>query len=205
MFAALVAGTILGFSAGIAPGPLLALVIAAALQHGVRSGLKVAVVPLITDLPIILLTLVLLAQLSELPVVLGLLSVFGAGFIAVLGWEAVRFRPRDAARVRATPDRSFPQAILANLLSPHPYLFWLSVGGPMVFRTAEASWPAAVAFVAMFYLLLVGSKIVVAWLAARSRSLLRGAGYVTTMRGLGLALWVLAVLLLHDGLQMILG
>jgi threonine/homoserine/homoserine lactone efflux protein len=205
MLAALFTGIVLGFSAGIAPGPLLALVISETLQHGVRSGLKVALAPLITDLPIVLATLVLLAQVKELHTILGLLSVFGAGFIAYLGWEAVRFRPRDVALASARRDRSLQKAVLANALSPNPYLFWLSVGGPIVFRTAEASWPAAIAFVAVFYLLLVGSKIVVALLAGHSRSLLGGSGYAATMRGLGLALWVLAVLLLYEGLQMMAG
>ena len=202
--AALISGIVLGFAAGIAPGPLLALVISETLQHGVRSGLKVALAPLITDLPIVVVTLVFLAQLSDLRVILGFISVFGAGFIAYLGWEAVRFRPGDVAMAGASQERSLQKAILANALSPHPYLFWLSVGGPIAFRTAEASWTAAIAFVAAFYLLLVGSKVGVALLAGRSRSLLGGATYVATVRGLGLALWVLALFLLYEGLRMIL-
>lgn len=49
-------GAALGLSAGLAPGPLLTLVISETLQHGVKSGVKVALAPVITDLPITLLT-----------------------------------------------------------------------------------------------------------------------------------------------------
>ena len=40
-------GTILGLSAGFAPGPLLALVISETLQHDIKSGVKVALAPII--------------------------------------------------------------------------------------------------------------------------------------------------------------
>ena len=49
------AGLVYGLSAGFSPGPLMALVISQTLKHGIREGAKVAVAPLITDLPIILL------------------------------------------------------------------------------------------------------------------------------------------------------
>jgi hypothetical protein len=44
-------GIILGLSAGFAPGPLLTLVISETLQHNINSGVKVALAPIITDLP----------------------------------------------------------------------------------------------------------------------------------------------------------
>ena len=40
-------GAALGLSAGLAPGPLLTLVISETLQHGVKSGVKVALAPVI--------------------------------------------------------------------------------------------------------------------------------------------------------------
>jgi len=47
---------VLGVSAGFAPGPLLTLVISETLQHDIKSGVKVALAPIITDLPIIILS-----------------------------------------------------------------------------------------------------------------------------------------------------
>ena len=50
-------GLLLGLSSGISPGPLLTLVIAETLRYGLGAGIRVAITPFITDLPIILLTL----------------------------------------------------------------------------------------------------------------------------------------------------
>jgi len=48
-------GTLLGLAAGFSPGPLTVLVIGETLRHGLRSGLQVAIAPILTDIPIILL------------------------------------------------------------------------------------------------------------------------------------------------------
>ena len=85
MLSFLIIGTILRLSAGFAPGPLLALVISETLQHGKKAGVKVALAPVLTDLPIIAITLLILAKLSEFSLILGLISLTGACFILYLG------------------------------------------------------------------------------------------------------------------------
>ena len=45
-------GTLLGLAAGFSPGPLTVLVIGETLRHGLRSGLQVAIAPILTDIPI---------------------------------------------------------------------------------------------------------------------------------------------------------
>ena len=72
-------GSILGLSAGFAPGPLLTLVISETLQHDIRAGVKVALAPIVTDLPIIMLTLFILVKLSGFHKVLGII-LFRDGF-----------------------------------------------------------------------------------------------------------------------------
>jgi len=61
---ALLTGAALGLSAGLSPGPLLALVIVQTLTYSVREGVKVAAAPLVTDLPIVLAALALTAGLA---------------------------------------------------------------------------------------------------------------------------------------------
>ena len=56
-------GILLGLAAGFAPGPLLVLVISETMRHGIRAGLKVSIAPLITDVPIILVSLIVLNRL----------------------------------------------------------------------------------------------------------------------------------------------
>ena len=62
----LASGVLLGFSAGLSPGPMLALTLAQMLRHGSREGCKIALTPLVTDPPIIPVTLVLALKLAEL-------------------------------------------------------------------------------------------------------------------------------------------
>jgi len=54
MFIHLFTGLMLGLTAGVAPGPLLTLVVSQTLRYGVREGIKIAIAPIFTDLPIIL-------------------------------------------------------------------------------------------------------------------------------------------------------
>ena len=71
-------GLSLGLSAGLAPGPLLALVIQRSLQNGLASGLRVALAPLITDLPIVALAFFVVGRLPQagLDVMLGVGGLF---------------------------------------------------------------------------------------------------------------------------------
>jgi threonine/homoserine/homoserine lactone efflux protein len=98
---------------------------------------------------------------------------------------------------------SLRKGILANMLSPHPYLFWFSVGAPMMTKALGAGLLAPAAFVAGFYACLIGAKIALAVAVGSSRSFFRGSVYVWTMRLLGAVLIVLALLLFRDGLALL--
>ena len=194
-------GAVLGLSAGIAPGPLLTLVISETLRHDTRSGIRVALAPLATDFPIILLTLFVMSKLSNFQGILGLISIAGGLFILSMGFESLRTTGFDL-QIRESESRSLRKGILANVLSPHPYLFWFSVGGPMMAKAFGAGPLAPVAFIAGFYACLVGSKIMLAMLVGKSRFIFRGKVYVWTMRLLGAVLIGLAVFLFRDGLAL---
>ena len=88
---ALLLGLSLGIGAGVAPGPLLAVVIRATLEGGFAAGARVAVGPLITDLPIIAIAAVLAAALP--PEALAVLGIAGGAFLGRLGVEALRDVP----------------------------------------------------------------------------------------------------------------
>ena len=195
-------GTLLGLSAGLAPGPLLTLVISETLRHDIKSGVKVALAPFITDLPIILLTLFILAKLSNFHNILGVIAITGGFVILFMGYESFRSQGVALDLKHAKP-RSLIKGILANALSPHPYLFWISVGAPTMTKAMNQSVIAALAFIGSFYLLLVGSKIMLAILVGKSKNFLVGKVYIYTMRFLGLALFGLALVLFRDGLRLL--
>jgi threonine/homoserine/homoserine lactone efflux protein len=200
MITALASGAFLGLSCGLAPGPLLALVLAQTLRHGPREGCKIALTPLVTDPPIILVTLALASRLAELRPLLGIVSIAGRAFVLFLAWES--FRPTlQEAEPLAEPPRSWFKGIVTNLLNPHPWVFWLTVGAAILAKTLAQGWLVAAAFLFGFYLLLVGSKVGVALLAGRSCNLLAGRPYRIVMRVLAVLLGVFALLLFREGLK----
>jgi len=85
----LISGILFGLVAGISPGPLLTLVISETLKHNKREGIIVASAPILTDVPIVLLSVFILAKLSNFNFVLGIISILGALFIGYLAWESL--------------------------------------------------------------------------------------------------------------------
>jgi threonine/homoserine/homoserine lactone efflux protein len=195
-------GIILGLSAGLAPGPLLTLVITETLRHDIMSGIRVALSPIFTDLPIIILTLFILSELSNFHTILGLISVIGSIVILLMGYESMNPKSPET-NFSETESKSLLKGILANALSPHPYLFWFSVGGPLMNKAVKLNIIAPFAFIGSFYILLIGSKILLAILVGKSKNFLKGKLYLYTMRLLGIALCILALFLFRDGLKLL--
>ncbi|MFC1489101.1 LysE family translocator [Thermodesulfobacteriota bacterium] len=200
MIYALTAGMVLGLSAGLAPGPLLTLVITQTLKHNIKEGLKVAIAPLITDLPIILVSLFVLTRLADFDLALGLISLCGGLYVLYLAFESVRTGP-VSVEVPEDPPKSLMKGVLINVLNPHPYLFWITVGTPFILKIRQDGLIAPLLFVLSFYALLLGSKVFLALVAGKSRAFLTGRGYIYVMRVLGGLLAVFAVFLLKDAFK----
>jgi threonine/homoserine/homoserine lactone efflux protein len=196
---ALLLGLSLGLGAGLAPGPMLALVIRSTLEAGFAAGARVALSPLITDLPIIV---VAVALAGELPHgALGVLGVAGGTFVLWLGIEALREQPApvEAVAGAAVADGALRRGALTNLLNPHPWVFWVAVGAPIL---GERDAGDALLFLVAFYALLIGTKVVVAAaLGAGRERLLRGRGYHLALRGSGLILLAAGVLLIAESVR----
>lgn len=192
----LLLGLTLGFGAGIAPGPMLALVIRSALRGGFPAGARMAMTPLITDVPVIVVAVLLAGGLPE--TALGVLGIAGGLFVVHLGLQALREDPvPQAAPGSAAAD--LRTGVVTNLLSPHPWLFWLTVGAPIL---ADGSATEGAGFLLVFYSLLVGSKAAIAGVVALGRDrLVRGRGYALVLRGSGLLLLATGVLLVAEGVR----
>jgi threonine/homoserine/homoserine lactone efflux protein len=85
-------------------------------------------------------------------------------------------------------------------LNPHPYLFWVTVGAPLILKAGEDSLLSPLMFVSCFYLLLVGSKMFLALIVGKSSTFLTSRGYIYVMRILGGMLAVFALFLFKDAL-----
>lgn len=195
-------GLVLGLSAGFSPGPLLMLVMSETLHHGTRSGVRVALAPVITDLPIILATLLVLVKVSGYHGILGAVSLAGGFFVLYTGYESIR---TQAVRIDLPPEepKSLRKGVLTNFLSPHPYLFWITVGAPLLTKSLTIGLPAFFAFIGSFYFTLIGSKFLLAVLVGRSRNFMGSRVYLCTMRILGVLLVLFALMLLREGLKLL--
>lgn len=196
----LTAGIVFGLAAGISPGPMFALVISETLRHNRAEGIKVAFAPLITDIPIVLITLFVLSKLSNSDIALGVIAILGGLFVCYLGYESIKTRGMEVD-VRTHKPRSIRKGIMANILNPHPYIFWLTIGATTMLNAYQNGIAALIGFIAAFYVLLVGSKIGIALIVDRSRGFLRNKAYIWTMRILGLILLGFSFFFMRDGLK----
>lgn len=193
---------VFGLAGGFGPGPLLTLVVAETLAHGIGAGVRVSLAPVLTDAPIIAVSLLLISKLSSSGWILGAISIAGGVAVMTIGVNDIRRGAERAAETGGAPD-SLRRGVIVNFLNPHPYVFWFGVGGPMVVRAAADHTAVAVAFVAVFYGLMVGSKVLIAWITARSRAFLHGRAYDAAIRVLGGLMVVFALLLVRDGVVLI--
>ncbi len=202
MLSSLTAGLLLGLSAGLAPGPLLTLVIAQTLQHSSCEGTKVALAPLITDPPIVAVSIFVLSELSGFEKIIGATSLAGAVYVLYLAYGSLLAGPLSMEPSESQP-RSVRKGVLINALNPNPYLFWITVGAPFVLKSYAESPTAPFLFVLCFYVLLVASKVLLALAVGRSRSLLPIRSYVHVMRALGGLLALFAFILFRDALALL--
>ncbi|SFM97922.1 LysE family translocator [Thermodesulforhabdus norvegica] len=195
-------GILLGLGAGLSPGPLLALVVSETLRYGPRSGMKTALAPLITDLPIVALSFLILTRVASSGKVLGILSMLGAVVVMSMGIQTF-LKPLPAEGKNNNSDLSLLKGAVVNFLNPHPYLFWFTVGGPLLMTALRSSRGAAVGFVLAFYVCLVGSKVLLALCVHGTKGLfLKGRFYEAFVRLLGLSLCVFAGLLFWEGINL---
>jgi threonine/homoserine/homoserine lactone efflux protein len=202
MIGYLLAGFSLGLSAGLSPGPLLALVISQTMQYGAAAGIKTAVAPLLTDVPIVTAVTLALATLTEYHSVLGVISLAGSFLLAYMAYENLHDGV-NAEAIKTAAKHSIMRGAFVNALSPHPYLFWIMIGSPLLLSALTQGWSVAACFLLSFYSALVGAKVAIAIMVNKSRNVLTGRFYSMTMKGLGLILLIFAGILGKEGLTLL--
>lgn len=181
-----------GLVAGLKPGPLGILVIQQTLTHGLGSGARASLAPLITDGPIILAAILVLPFFQNFAPFVAGVSLLGGVYLLWIGSTLIRVRSLslEAKNGRAA---SLVEAVKVNFLNPGPYLFWFTVGGAYILLGTAAQ---AAAFIAVSVGTLVAAKMLVALLAATARPWLSGRAYSYVMRVLAGGLMLFGLLLL---------
>jgi threonine/homoserine/homoserine lactone efflux protein len=203
ILALLLQGAALGLTAAASPGPFQTLLISESLAGGWRRGAPVAFAPLITDLPIILISLFVLDQIPQ--GFLRFISLAGGLFVLYLAWTLWRGwrsgsgnEPEDDGPVDAR--RGLGRGVLVNFLSPGPYLFWGLVNGPILLGALRQSPLNGGAFVVGFYGIFITGLLVLAGIFHQARRL--GPQVVRTLLLASiLILAVFGALLLGQGIK----
>jgi len=110
----------LGFSAAALPGPFQVYLISQALRFGWRRASLAALAPLVSDGPVVVVVLLLLARMPDWT--LGALQVAGGLFVAYLArnamWAALRSQTAATPEAHSGRAVTLAQAATVNLLSP---------------------------------------------------------------------------------------
>lgn len=192
----------MGLASGVAPGPLLALTIAATLRGGFPAGFRVALAPLISDIPVVLLSITVLAHLPSRA--LAAVSVIGGAVVIWFGIESILASRRVALPHEGgslTPAQATRRGVLTNIMSPNPWLFWMTAGGTALLAAYRTSVWSAVAFLVGFYVCLIGAKVAVAAGVPAGRHRLSDTAYRRVLAITGGVLCLLGLLLAVDGIR----
>jgi threonine/homoserine/homoserine lactone efflux protein len=172
MLAYLLQGVGYGFAAAAQPGPSQTYIISQCLNRGWRRTLPMALAPLLSDGPIIALSLLVLSRLPDwwqrfLHISSGLFLLYLA-YGAYLSWR--RF---DGTQLTAAqpPTHGVLKATLMNALSPGPYLFWSLVTGPILLAGWRQAPAAGLGFLIAFYATMVASRAAIILIFGLARRL----------------------------------
>jgi threonine/homoserine/homoserine lactone efflux protein len=148
----LTVGMGLAFTAAVQPGPLQAYLLSSVAQRGWVRTLPACLAPLLSDGPIVLLSLLLLNRIPA--TVSRFLQAAGGVLLLFLAGGSYRAWRREA-RSTEVDDGSAPatllQAAAVNILNPSPYLGWTLILGPTLMEAWHQSPAIGVAFVVAFY------------------------------------------------------
>lgn len=156
MWVALLQGISFATAPLLSVGPFKIFVLSQALRQGWRRSLSLALVPLLADIPVIILIWLVLRQLPDWSV--NTLRLAGGLFYVYLAYALVRSARQQVSEdvLASAPRRTFRQAITAIWVNPAVYINWSIIGVPALLGyAAQSSWHMG-AFLLGFYLLWVG-------------------------------------------------
>lgn len=154
-------GFTIGLNAGILPGPIQTYLAQTSLVYGWRRAMIGVFSPLVADIPVIVLSVLVLSNVSE--TVIRLLRIGGGVFILWLAFTSLRSIRAGAligegAHVDVTLSRGklFMRMVGINIFSPAPWLFWSTVNGPLLIEGWRQTPLAGIGFLVGFYGTLIG-------------------------------------------------
>lgn len=187
-----------GLVAGLQPGPLGVFVIHQMMSKGNRAGLLSSLIPLVTDLPIILFVLLVLPKVNQHPAFLTYLSFIGAAYLAFVAFKMIGVPNIIYPRESHLAELNLRTGIKMNLLNPAPYLFWGLVGSAYIL---QGSLVDAVSFIFCVLFVLCTTKYCVAGMVKLLGDRFSARVYVILLKSLALPMMFFSVKLLLIGIE----
>lgn len=147
----LIFGLTYAFACVVQPGPFQAFLFSQSITNGWRKTLPLVFAPLLSDLPVIILVLLVLTNIPG--DVLRVIQCFGGLFLLYLAYNA--YKTWKNFDLNVNPEvhqkQNFFKAALINLLNPNPYLSWSLIMGPMFIKGWNEGPSNAIALLISFY------------------------------------------------------
>ncbi len=162
-----------GLAAGTSIGPLHTLLMNVTLTYGWRMGVLIALSPLMTDIPIILVMTVLLSQLPPaFGPILNVVGAFAVFFIAYRTFVELKTPTQlDGSTTQPASFSVLMRGMAMNFLNPAPYIFWGTITGPLLRQAFTESIGAGVLFLLQFYGVFLGIMVAFMVVFDRARNL----------------------------------
>ncbi|NVO11575.1 MAG: LysE family transporter [Bacteroidales bacterium] len=158
-----------GFACTVQPGPFQALLFSQSILNGWRKTLPLVFVPLLSDIPPVVLVLFILTSvpagfLTILQCAGGLLLLYMA-YSAYKSWRSYNLNGENSS----TNQRGFFKAVLINTLNPAPYIGWSLILGPQLMSAWKQSPNYGIVLLVGFYgtLIICTAGMVILFAAAK--------------------------------------
>ncbi len=152
----LLIGVSYAFAAAVQPGPLQAYLLTGVLQKGWKKTLPASFSPLISDIPVALLVLLLLKNIT--PSLSLILQGAGGLLLIYLAWSGLsRLKKKNESvqEKEGVIPGTLLKAVWVNLLNPNPYLGWSLVMGPLCIKAWGENPINALLLISSFYITMV--------------------------------------------------
>lgn len=159
MWTYLIQGIGFGLVAASQPGPFQLYLISQSLTRGWQRTLPSALAPLLSDGPIILLSVLVLSGVPDW--MQRILYIAGGLFVLYLAYGAFKsWRGFDTSVPQPESKADgLPKAVLMNMLSPGPYIFWMLVTGPILVTGWRETPLNGIGFLAGFYIAMISTLV----------------------------------------------
>ena len=197
-------GITFAFAAGVQPGPLQSYIIAQTIEKGWRRTLPVALSPLISDGPILVLVLSILSTVPDNFIIF--IRIAGGLFLLYLSINAFKSWQQydtNSELEKNSGQKTLINAVVVNILNPNPYLGWSLVMGPIFLEAWDKSAGSGITMLIAFYCTLVTTLAVTIILFGFTRTL--GPKVSKTLLGISaFALFIFGIYQLWVGMDHIL-